>query len=52
MVSALESELPTAGVHTIGFRLAAIPEPSPVLLTGLVGSLVGLAHFFANRRAR
>jgi formylglycine-generating enzyme required for sulfatase activity len=47
-----DSELPTAGVHTIGFRLAAIPEPSSVLLIGLVGSLVGLAHFFANRRAR
>ena len=42
------------GLYTIGFRLAttAIPEPSPPLLMGLVGTLTGLAHCLAKRRTR
>jgi formylglycine-generating enzyme required for sulfatase activity len=49
-----EGEGPHNVLQTIGFRIAAtaVPEPSQLLLLGLVGSLIGLVHGLAKRRLK
>jgi formylglycine-generating enzyme required for sulfatase activity len=45
-------QLPASFFMAWGFRLVAVPEPSPMLLLGFVGALTGLVHSLATRRTR
>jgi formylglycine-generating enzyme required for sulfatase activity len=51
-VSFRDDEIPLNGLHTIGFRLAVVPEPGALLLLALVATLSGLVHCAAKWRSK
>jgi formylglycine-generating enzyme len=54
LASFRDGEGPQYLLQTIGFRIAAtaVPEPTPLLLVGLVACLSGAVHYCAKRRRR
>ncbi len=54
LASFRDGEGPQYLLQTIGFRIAAtaVPEPTPLLLVGVVACLSGAVHYCAKRRQR
>ena len=52
LAASQEGEFPHTSFSTWGFRLAVVPEPSPLLLMGMIGTLSGLVRCLAKRRTR